>query len=505
MVMTVVLACSIALQLTAAVMAFRLIRLTGRRAAWSLISAALVLMAVRPMMIFYHVLAGDSAFLPDPLNELVGLTLSLFLAVGMMGIAPFFSAAKRSEEALRESEATLKAIFNSVDSGIILIDPATHTIVDINPAAARLFGTGKEEIVGAVCHRYICPAEVGKCPITDLGQKVDNSERVLLKADKSTCPIIKTVTPVRFGEHLYLLENMTDITHLKKTEKALKESEQKFRSVFEDSRDALYITTREGRFIDFNRAWLELFGYSQEEMAALNSGDTYANFADRAVFQKAMEENGSVRDYEVHLLKKGGRRMECLITATARHTDDGSISGYQGIIRDITEKKEIEERLRTLSLVDELTGLYNRRGFLILSQQQMKVAERTRKEMLLFFADLDHMKRINDTLGHPQGDKALVEAAAILKEAFRESDIIGRMGGDEFAILALDTTDETQEVLTRRLQHLIEAYNGVEGRAYQLSLSLGIAHYSRERHSSLNELMTRADSLMYEEKRNKQP
>jgi diguanylate cyclase (GGDEF)-like protein len=157
-----------------------------------------------------------------------------------------------------------------------------------------------------------------------------------------------------------------------------------------------------------------------------------------------------------------------------------------------------------MSLTDELTGLYNRRGFFTLAQQQFKVTERTKKGILLFFVDLDKMKQINDTLGHQEGDKALVEIATILKEVFRESDIIGRMGGDEFAILAIDTTDETREVLINRLHNILDDHNRLEGRNYSLSLSMGIAHYDPETPSTLDELIAQADTLMYEEKRNKQ-
>jgi len=164
----------------------------------------------------------------------------------------------------------------------------------------------------------------------------------------------------------------------------------------------------------------------------------------------------------------------------------------------------MEEKLRTMSLTDDLTAIYNRRGFFTLAQQQMKVAERTKKDMLLFFADLDKMKQINDTLGHQEGDKALIEIAAIFKEVFRESDIIGRMGGDEFAILAIDTSDETREVLMHRLCNILDNYNRSEGKSYQLSLSIGIAHYNPETPSTLDELMAQADTLMYEEKRNGQ-
>ncbi len=182
----------------------------------------------------------------------------------------------------------------------------------------------------------------------------------------------------------------------------------------------------------------------------------------------------------------------------------GIVFAVNRVSAQVKQIKQSEEKLKTMSLADELTNLYNRRGFFTLAQRQMKVAERTKKDMLLFFVDLDKMKVINDTLGHKEGDKALIEVSNILKEVFRESDIIGRMGGDEFAVLAIDTANETKEVLVNRLHNTLNDYNRFEGRSYQLSLSIGVAHYNPETPSTLDELMAQADELMYEEKRNKQ-
>jgi PAS domain S-box-containing protein len=128
---------------------------------------------------------------------------------------------KHTEEALHESENRLKTIFDKVQTGIIIIDPETHKIVDVNPVAAKLVGAQKSEMTGEVCHKYICPAEVGKCPITDLGQTVDNSERALLTISGEKRPIIKTVTTVMLGGRPHLLESFVDITELKKTKEAL--------------------------------------------------------------------------------------------------------------------------------------------------------------------------------------------------------------------------------------------------------------------------------------------
>jgi diguanylate cyclase (GGDEF)-like protein len=179
-------------------------------------------------------------------------------------------------------------------------------------------------------------------------------------------------------------------------------------------------------------------------------------------------------------------------------------NGIALILNDITESKELEHRLSVMSNTDELTGLYNRRGFLILAHQQIKISERTRKSMVLFFADLDKMKRINDTLGHQEGDKALIATAAVLKKTFRESDIIARMGGDEFAIIAVDIEDEPRKILMKRLYDCLDYFNASEGRHHKLSLSIGIAHYDPEKPRSLDDLMAQADTSMYKEKKEKQ-
>ncbi|MEN6560818.1 MAG: diguanylate cyclase [Acidobacteriota bacterium] len=167
------------------------------------------------------------------------------------------------------------------------------------------------------------------------------------------------------------------------------------------------------------------------------------------------------------------------------------------------QRTRTENALRELSLVDELTKVYNRRGFWTLAEQQVKVAHRTRKEMTLFYADLDDLKRINDTLGHDAGDRALVEAADLLREVFRDSDIIARIGGDEFVVLAIDIAEGKASALARRLGERIGARNAQAERAFELTFSVGICRYNPDRPCSLQELLTQADRRMYQDKTSK--
>jgi diguanylate cyclase (GGDEF)-like protein len=162
----------------------------------------------------------------------------------------------------------------------------------------------------------------------------------------------------------------------------------------------------------------------------------------------------------------------------------------------------LDRELRYLALTDELTCLYNRRGFFAAAAQQLKLARRNSHDLLLLFCDLDNLKKINDRYGHREGDLALVRTADALEEAFRESDILARIGGDEFVVLALEVSSESQEVILRRLEKGLKESNAKESR-YQLALSIGVARFDPKRPVSLGELMALADKAMYEQKRSR--
>jgi diguanylate cyclase (GGDEF)-like protein len=172
-------------------------------------------------------------------------------------------------------------------------------------------------------------------------------------------------------------------------------------------------------------------------------------------------------------------------------------------IRYAIERHRMQAALRILSLVDELTGLYNRRGFMTLAEHQVKLSQRKKTGFYLIFADLDGMKAINDTHGHPAGDMALTDTANLLTETFRGSDIIARMGGDEFAIITIDSNNNSAEAIEQRLQRRVAAFNDTRRRPYCLSLSVGVVHYDPQTPTPIPELLDAADKLMYAQKRKK--
>lgn len=169
-------------------------------------------------------------------------------------------------------------------------------------------------------------------------------------------------------------------------------------------------------------------------------------------------------------------------------------------LRYAVTRQKLRDSLVNAAHLDELTGLYNRRGLLNLGQQQISMADRTKRGLLLFYVDLDDMKRINDTFGHKVGDQALIDSANLFRQSFRKSDIISRIGGDEFAIMAVETAQNGRQAILNRLQENLVAFNTGERRPYHLSLSVGVAAYDADNACTMDGFLERADKLMYEEK-----
>ena len=172
-------------------------------------------------------------------------------------------------------------------------------------------------------------------------------------------------------------------------------------------------------------------------------------------------------------------------------------------IECVLEQSQLDKELRSLALTDDLTGLHNRRGFLALATQQLRLALRNAQGLLLFFVDVDNLKETNDSFGHHEGDLVLGRVADALKETFRDSDIVARLAGDEFAVLAADTSSPDQDAMLRRLENSLTKLQANE-RRYDLSVSVGVVRFDPKQSVSLEELLARADEAMYENKR-KQP
>jgi len=254
---------------------------------------------------------------------------------------------RRSERESREREEHLQAILDSIQTGVLLIDAETHEIVETNPLACRLIGRDKEEIIGHICHEFVCPAKKGKCPITDMGRQMDNSENVLLTSDKGTLSIIKTVVPVVFEGRRHLLESFLDITERKKVEDELRESQERYYTVLEACPDPVVVYDMKGRGTYINPAFTRVFGWTPGEILGMKLQYVpKENWPETKMMIDKVLAGESFTGVESRRYTKAGNILDVSISAAIYMGRDGFPAGSVHILRDITDRKLVEEALK---------------------------------------------------------------------------------------------------------------------------------------------------------------
>ncbi len=298
-------------------------------------------------------------------------------------------------------------------------------------------------------------------------------------------------------------ELQREMAERRQAEKARRESEERYRLIVEYASEIIYQTDVDGHFTFVNPTAVELTGYSKDELIGKHYRELIRNdYRDDAERFYGIQFVKKIPNtyYEFPAVTKDGKEM-WIGQNVQLLMYDGYFVGFQAVSRDMTERVKKEEQLRSMVFTDSLTHLYNRRGFLNLAEHLLKSAERLHAKLLLAYIDLDNIKIINDTFGHEQGDAVLIDTADILRNTFRKSDIICRIGGDEFAVLASSFDESYPQNLIDRLQYYIDAQNLKRNKKYKISMSMGFAFYDPETPCSLEVLMAMADQSMYEQKR----
>ena len=416
---------------------------------------------------------------------------------------------KRAEEALWESEGIFTQ-FMAASPVLVYIKDEKYRFHKLSKCFEDLFGKPISELIGKDLYDLLPP---------ELAKIVFEDDKTVLKKGFSVSAEEKLgdrfFSSIKFPIHRdsgkpdYLGGFSVDITQRKLAEQALQEHELRIAQIVETVPDGVVMVDSSGKITFANHAAEIILGLEKDTITnrgyndpawKITSADGGVFPDEQQPFVRVMRTNKAVKGIEQAIEHPDGSRVILSINAVPLHDVHDNLVGMVAALTDITERKRMEEDIRNLSLTDELTGVYNRRGFILLAEQEIKLALRKKRTMLLFFGDVDTLKTINDTHGHAHGDLALKEISTVLKETFREADILARFGGDEFVILAVDASMESAKAMTSRIQTALEMCNQKRDLLYQLSFSIGAACYDPESPCTLDELLVQADGRMYQQK-----
>jgi diguanylate cyclase (GGDEF)-like protein/PAS domain S-box-containing protein len=416
---------------------------------------------------------------------------------------------KKAEEELEDSEEHLKILFDYAPDAYYISD-LKGKFIDGNKAAERLLGYRKEELIGKsfLKLKLLSLTDIPKAAKLLVknftGQSTGPNEFVLNLKDNSKVTVEIFTHPVKIKGSTFVLGIARDITERKQAEEALRKSQQEFTNLFMNNPEALLYLDDKDIVLNINSRFTELFGYTLEEIKGKDLSDGMIHPEDKIaeVNQLAKRAMEGYLDYKTIRKKKDGTFFPVSISASYVKIA-GQRKGLIITYTDITERKQLEEKLEKLARIDSLTGCYNRRYGLELLDRQIKLSHRSKSPLLLAFLDIDRFKEINDTFGHDEGDIALKEVTGLFKSTLREIDIICRMGGDEFLLIFPGSSLKEAALIKERLNKDLTKLNQTLKKPYKIDLSIGLSEYNPDNPQSADELIRIADKNMYEDKKNK--
>jgi diguanylate cyclase (GGDEF)-like protein/PAS domain S-box-containing protein len=412
-------------------------------------------------------------------------------------------------DAMAESERRYRSLFENMLEGFahcqMLFDdrgrPMDFVYLDVNNAFGKL--TGLRNVVGK---RFTEVIPGGKDSQPELfesyGRVVLSGKQENFEMEIKALGMWFSVSAYGAGERRFVAI-FDNITERKQIEQALRQAEEKYRAIFQDSVIGMFQSTPGGRYINANPAMAHMLGYDspQELVASITdiSQQVYVDPTSREELARLLREHGSVKNFECAVYRKDGSKM--WFSANVRAvSEDGVLVGYEGTNEDITARKAAEERVQFLAYYDALTGLPNRTLLQDRLGKALAAARRQKCKIALLFLDFDGFKIINDSLGHLVGDLLLKEVAERLDTWGREQDTVARLGGDEFLIMLTQVKELPDvAVAAERLMDAMTAEFVVQGHSLNISCSIGVSIFP-EHGTDCDTLIKSADSAMYSAK-----
>ncbi|HEX6628678.1 MAG TPA: diguanylate cyclase [Gemmatimonadaceae bacterium] len=400
-----------------------------------------------------------------------------------------------------DTERRLSFMLESVPVNLWSTD-AQLNITFSQGAGLHLIGASANEQVGMTLYEVLKTRDPGTTPLA-AHLRALQGELVRYETNWRGRSFETRVEPLRGpdGKISGTVGIAIDVTDRKSLYDALHMQNVYFAALFESAPEAIAILDEHDHIIRINGQFTTMFGYTEDDAVSRNINDLIVppGLVEEAQRLTARVAAGEKLTAEALRRNKDGHNVWVSIAATPFGIGDQPGRVY-AMYHDISALKRAEDDLKALLLVDELTGLPNRRAFITLSEQALKLATRLGRDVLMIFIDVDHLKFINDTYGHLAGDRALIDTARVLRESCREADIIARLGGDEFVALLTVDSDQTSEIVCDRIKSRVDLHNAETDRDYQLSLSVG-AKRSKAEGTMLADLLAQADTALYEQKR----
>lgn len=411
---------------------------------------------------------------------------------------------KQAEEALIKSEEKYREILATMEEGYYEVD-LKGNLIFCNDSLCDIIGYSRSELIKLSYKDYYKnPDEVvntyNRVYQTGISEKAAGWS--IVTGDGSTKHIEISVALLRDdqGKAIGFRGVGRDITERKEAEDALRESEDKYREILASIEDGFFEVNLKGNITFCNEASARMLGYTVEEFMGMN----YRSFCKNHelvfdAFNRAFLSGETQHAMTFEMIKKDRSDTYGELSLSLVKDKDGNLIGFRGVGRDVTERKQYEDQLKYLSLHDQLTGLYNRVYF---ENELERLSSSREFPVTIISIDLDGLKLVNDTVGHEQGDRLLIACAQALREVFRGSDVLARVGGDEFVALLPQTGAHTGEVIAGRIESHIDDYNSKNKNQLPLSISLGMA--TAENNSKLlQDTYKEADDLMYRAKLHK--